>query len=121
MKNRVFIIVIIVIFLAGIAGSVWVWSAPAKSRVRVVSNEEIVYSADLNTAEDTTFDVRCEDHVNTIEIRDHQIRVLSADCPDQTCVRMGWLKSASMPIVCLPHKLVVEYTDDTQEIDAVTR
>ncbi len=54
MKNRVFIIVIIVIFLAGIAGSVWVWSAPAKSRIRVVSNEEIVYSADLNTAEDTT-------------------------------------------------------------------
>ena len=95
--------------------------APRKSPFRVLSDDEAVYSADLNTAQDTTFDVRCEDHVNTIEIRDHQIRVLSADCSDQTCVRMGWLKSASMPIVCLPHKLVVEFTDDTQEIDAVTR
>ena len=121
MKYRVFIIVIIVIFLAGIVGSVLVWTAPAKSRVRVVSDDEIVYTADLNTAEDSTFDIRYGDHVNTIEIRDRQIRVLSADCPDQTCVRMGWLKSASMPIVCLPHKLVVEFTDDTQDIDAVTR
>lgn len=121
MKNRVFIIVIIVIFLAGIVGSLLVWTAPAKSHIRVVSDDEIVYTADLNTTEDTTFDVRYGDHVNTIEIRDRQIRVLSSDCPDQTCVRMGWLKSASMPIVCLPHKLVVEFTDDTQEIDAVTR
>ena len=121
MKNRVFIIVIIVIFLAGIAGSVMVWTAPAKSRVRVVSNEEIVYSADLNTAEDTTFDVRYEDHVNTIEIRDHQIRVLSAYCSDQTCVRMGWLKSASMPIVCLPHKLVVRVRSTEGDLDAVAR
>lgn len=121
MKNRVFIIVIIVIFLVGIVGSVLVWTAPAKSHIRVVSNDTIIYTADLNTAQDTTFDVRFEDHVNTIEIRDHQIRVISADCPDRTCVHMGWLKSASMPIVCLPHKLVVEFTDDTQEIDAVTR
>ena len=121
MKNKVFIIVIIVIFLAGIVGSVLIWNAPAKSHIRVVSNDEIVYMADLDTAQDTTFDVRFEDHVNTIEIRDHQIRVLSADCPDQTCVHMGRLKSASMPIVCLPHRLVVEFTDDTQEIDAVTR
>ena len=121
MKNRVFIIVIIVIFLAGIVGSVLVWTAPAKSQIRVVSNGETVYAADLNHTADTTFDVRYEDHINTIEIRDRQIRVLSADCPDQTCVHMGWLKSASMPIVCLPHKLVVEFTDDDQNIDAVTR
>lgn len=121
MKIKAFLIVIIFILLIGIAGSVFVLTSPQKSHVRVLSDHQEVYSADLNTAEDTTFDVRFDDHVNTIEVRDHQIRVLSADCPDQTCVRMGWLKSASMPIVCLPHKLVVEFTDDNNEIDAVTR
>lgn len=121
MKNRVFIIIIIVIFLVGLAGSVLVWTAPAKNHVRVVSDDEVVYSADLSLTEDTTFDVAYEGHVNTVEIRDHQIRVLSADCPDQTCVRMGWLRGASTPIVCLPHRLVIEYTDDKDEIDAVTR
>ena len=121
MKNKVFIVIMIVIFLFGVAGSVLVWTAPAKSRIRVVSAGEVIYTADLNTAQDTTFDVTRDDHVNTVEIRDHRIRVSSADCPDQTCVRMGWLRSASMPIVCLPHDLVIEYTDDTDELDAVTR
>ena len=121
MKNKAFLIVIIVILFIGITGSVLVLTSPQKSRVRVLSDQQEVYAADLNTAEDTTFDVSFEGHVNTIEVRDHQIRVLSADCPDQTCVHMGWLKSASMPIVCLPHKLVVEFTDDSNEIDAVTR
>lgn len=121
MKHKAFLIVIIVILLIGITGSVLVLTSPAKSRVRVVSDDKIVYSADLSTAADTAFDVSFEGHVNTIEVRDHQIRVRSADCSDQTCVRMGWLKSASMPIVCLPHRLVIEFTDDTREIDAVTR
>lgn len=121
MKNRAFLILIISIFLVGIIGSVLVWTAPTKDRVRVISDGKTVYTARLSTAEDTTFDVTYEGHVNTIEIREHRIRVVGADCPDQTCVHMGWLKSASMPIVCLPHKLTVEFTDDTQEIDAVTR
>lgn len=121
MKNKAPFIVIIVILLIGITGSVLVLTSPSQRRVRVLSDQQEVYAADLSTAADTTFDVSFEGHVNTIEVRDHQIRVLSSDCPDQTCVRMGWLKSASMPIVCLPHRLVVEFTDDTQEIDAVTR
>ena len=121
MKTKVFIVIIILIFLIGIVGSVLVWTAPAKSQVRVVSDGEVIYTADLDVTEDTTFDVAYEGHVNTVEIRDHRIRVASADCPDQTCVRMGWLRSASMPIVCLPHKLVIEFTDENDEIDAVTR
>lgn len=121
MKNKAFLIVIIIILLIGIAGSVFVLISPQKSRVRVLSDQREVYAADLRTAADTTFDVSFGDHINTVEVRDHQIRVLSADCPDQTCVHMGWLRSASMPIVCLPHRLVIEFTDDPQEIDAVTR
>ena len=121
MKNKVFIIIIIVIFLLGVAGSAPIWLAPAKSHIRVVSGGKVIYSADLRTAEDTTFDVSYEGHVNTVEIRNHQIRVASADCPDQTCVRMGWLRGAGTPIVCLPHDLVIEYTDSTDDIDAVTR
>lgn len=121
MKNKVFLFIIIFILLAGIIGSVWVLNAPSKSRVRVLSDGKVVYSGDLSLAEDASFDVAYGDHVNTVEIRDHRIRVLSADCPDQTCVKMGWLKSSSMPIVCLPHRLVIEFEGDTDDTDAVTR
>ena len=91
MKNKVFVIIIAVLFIAGIVGSIIVLTSPPKSCVRVLSDGEVVYSADLSIVEDTTFDVNYQGHVNTVEILDHQIRVQSADCPDQTCVNMGWL------------------------------
>ena len=121
MKNKIIIAIIILILLTGVIGSVWVLNAPPKSFVRVLSDGKTVYSGDLSLAEDTTFDVVYQGHVNTVEIKDHRIRVLSADCPDQTCVKMGWLSSAKMPIVWLPHQLTVECADSADTVDAVTR
>ena len=121
MKYKVFLIVIAILLIIGVAGTAWVLNAPAKSFVRVLSDGKTVYSGDLSLASDTVFDVEYQGHVNTVEIKDHRIRVLSADCPDKTCVNMGWLKSSAMPIVCLPHKLVIEFANSGDGIDAVTR
>ena len=114
-------IIIAVIFLIGLVGSILVLTASPTSTVRIISDGEIIRTVDLLTAADETFSVSYQGHTNTIEIRDKKIRVLDADCPDQTCVNMGWLSSASMPIVCLPHHLVIEFTDDTDALDAITR
>ena len=78
-------------------------------------------SLDLSREENRTFKVSADKGVNVIEIRDGRIRVQSADCADQTCVRMGWLDSAAMPIVCLPHGLVIAYTDADSEVDALAQ
>ena len=121
MKIRIVGIIIAVIFALGVAGSALVLTSPEKDTVRIVSNGETLYTIDLSDAQDRTFDIITGGHRNTVEIRDHRIRVSAADCPDQTCVRMGWLRSASMPIVCLPHHLVIEFTDDDGGVDAVTR
>ena len=120
MKHKPFLIIIAIIFILGVIGSVWVLNAPRKTTVRVLSDGEAVYAGDLSLAEDAVFDVSYQGHVNTVEIKDHRIHVLSADCPDQTCVKMGFLKSSAMPIVCLPHKLVIEFADGG-DVDAVTR
>lgn len=120
MKNKVLIIIFALVFAAGIAGSVLVMTAPSKNTVHVISDGEILYTFDLRTAADMTLRIGDDGNSNTIEIRDHRIRVLSADCPDQTCVRMGWLSSSAMPIVCLPHHLVITFADSVDGIDAVT-
>ena len=120
MKYKILVIIIIAIFAAGIIGSITVINTPDKSTVRVLSDGKEIYRADLRTAEDSIFDVEYEGHINTIEIKDHQIRVLSADCPDQTCVHMSWLKSPATPVVCLPHRLIIEYVNTFDGVDAVT-
>lgn len=47
---------------------------------------------------------------NIIEVRPNAIGMKDADCPDGLCVEMGYSTSALLPIVCLPHELVIEIT-----------
>lgn len=120
MKIKVLIIIVSVIFIAGVAGSIIVLNAPKKNTVNIKSGGKVLYTLDLSKEEDRTFEVKSADGgVNLIEIKDGKIRVKSADCPDKTCVRMGWLDSSAMPIVCLPHQLIVEFTDNDGGVDAI--
>ena len=120
MKSRV-IVIICVIFAVGLIGSVVVLTSPAKNTVRITSKGEILYTIDLNTSEDKTITIPDGEHYNTVEIKEGKIRVKDADCPDKTCINMGWLSSSAMPIVCLPHHLVIEFVDADSGVDAVTR
>ena len=113
--------IIAAVFLIGVIGSILVLTAQPKNTVRIVSDGETLYTIDLSAADDTTLTIERGGQQNIVEIKEHRIRVKEADCPDKTCVKMGWLKSSATPIVCLPHKLVIEFTDDTGDIDALTR
>ena len=97
------------IFLGGIGGMLWNLTRSHDRQVEILQDGKILYTLDLAQAEDQTFTVNYGGRTNEIEIRDHQIRVKAADCPDQICVHMDWLEAA--PIVCLPNRLSIQYAD----------
>lgn len=107
------------IFLGGIGGMIWNLTRSHGRQVEILQDGKILYTLDLAQAEDQTFTVTYGGRSNEIEIRDHQIRVKAADCPDQICVHMDWLKAA--PIVCLPNRLSIQYADgeSASGLDAV--
>lgn len=45
---------------------------------------------------------------NTIAVRHNAIGMTDADCPDKLCVAMGYTDKSLLPIVCLPHELVID-------------
>ena len=98
-----------VLFLGGIGGMLWNLTRSHDRQVEILQDGKILYTLDLAQAEDQTFTVNYGGRTNEIEIRDHQIRVKAADCPDQICVHMDWLEDA--PIVCLPNRLSIQYAD----------
>ena len=98
-----------VLFLGGIGGIIWNLTRSHGRQVEILQDGKILYTLDLAQAEDQTFTVTYGGRTNEIEIRDHQIRVKAADCPDQICVHMDWLEAA--PIVCLPNRLSIQYAD----------
>ena len=121
MKQKILIVILAVIFVTAAVFSVVVLCAPEKNTVRIKSGEKVLYTLDLNVEKDREFIVECDGGKNTVEIKDGKIRVKSADCPDKTCVKMGWLESSAMPIVCLPHRMVIEFVDSDSEVDAIAR
>lgn len=58
---------------------------------------------------------------NTVTVEPGRICVSEADCPDQVCVMQGWLSDQAMPIVCLPHQLIILLKDVDPGGDAVAR
>ena len=57
------------------------------------------------------FVVETEFGSNTVRVEHGRISVISADCPDKICVQRGWAEDSLLPIVCLPHRLVIQLED----------
>lgn len=68
-----------------------------------------ILSIPLDRVSETyTLDIRGKDGcVNRIEVRPGSIGVVYADCPDRLCVRQGFVSSPSVPVTCLPNRLVI--------------
>lgn len=94
---------------------------PHGTQVNIVQDGTILYTFDLVSVEEQTFEIEYEGRINTVQIENGRIRMLEAECPDQTCVHMGWLDSGAMPIVCLPNHLSIEHAEAGDDIDAVIR
>lgn len=59
---------------------------------------------------------------NTVFVEPGRIRIASADCPRKLCVRQGWLSPGGLPLVCLPHRLVISVgSSDPVSVDHVSQ
>lgn len=81
------------------------------TNVIVEIDGEVVGELDLSKDQD---ELRFETKhgFNTVEIKDGQVRVTAADCPDLLCVHTGWRKHVGQIIVCLPHYFVLKIAGD---------
>ncbi len=45
---------------------------------------------------------------NTVVIKNGEVRISEADCPDRVCVNTGGISKAGERIICLPNSVIVE-------------
>lgn len=108
--NIVAVLVIVAVALAAAAAANALGSA-------VDARTAVIQDADGNTftmplSQDDVLTVASSAGTNVIEVQAGKVRVSEADCPNQDCVEQGWISKAGQQIVCLPHKLVVNITDE---------
>jgi len=100
------------------------WARPAGTIANIYQNGICIFSIDLSAAaEPYSFTVEGKHGENTITVEGGQICISEADCPDQVCVHQGWISNSVIPVVCLPHELVIQIEDSApgNSVDGVSR
>ena len=110
--------ILIFALLAAILLAAWLVIRPAGTLVCVMQDGRLLRTVELS--EEGSFTVTGPAGENRITVKNGEIFVESADCPDQVCVRHGALKKGGEPIVCLPNRLVIEWRDAQTEVDGVS-
>ena len=116
MKTKIWIILLAVLLALSLAAGLFLLSGGEDaSRAEIWSDGELLYTLDLSV--DQKLEIHCGSGVNEITVKDGSIAVTEANCPDGYCMDRGFC-SGGTPIVCLPNKLVIEFTGE-QAIDGL--
>ena len=54
------------------------------------------------------FEIKTDDGINVVKIKDNKIGIIEADCPDQVCMNPEYIEKAGESLVCLPHKVMIQ-------------
>lgn len=124
MKSAKLWIVVFLTLAAVSAAAIVLWNHVSSGGhiARIYQDGVCIRELDLNRLDaPTTFSVETgTGGWNTVEAEPGRIRIRQADCPDQVCVRQGWISDASVPIVCLPNRLVIQIEGGGDALDAAT-
>ena len=52
---------------------------------------------------------------NKVVIKGESVAILEADCPDQVCMKPGFISKPGQSLVCLPHKLMIEIVGESDD------
>ena len=109
MKTRTWILIFAsLVLVCGAVTAVLFLRRPSGSVANIYRDGTCIYSVDLSKVEEP-YEVTFSDErgSNTVRIERGRISVIDADCPDHVCEQTGWVCENGVPIVCLPHRLVI--------------
>jgi len=74
---------------------------------------------EYSLAENQTVEIKSANGYNTMEIKDGQVSVVDADCPNKDCMKFGSISKTNQTILCLPHKVSIKINGES-DVDAVS-
>ena len=119
-RNARILLLLLALAGAGCAAFLLLHPAGEGTVARITLDGAVVEEIDLSAVtQGYTFTVEGPGGFsNTIQVEPGRIRVLEAGCPDQVCVHQGYISDGTVPIVCLPNRLVIEITGGGDSLDA---
>jgi len=113
------LLIVLILLSSFILLGVWRWfniSGRQSVMYAEITSADRVDIVDLN--DDRTFSVFGAPHV-IFEVRDRQIAFVKSDCPDQICVREGFLNRSGQMAACLPNNILLFLLNHEDEGDGL--
>ncbi len=115
--------IIFVLLILGIALLIWLGSkiftkdsnresSNSQDMLEITVDGELYGSYPLNQDQD----IKINDS-NVCRIKNGQVTMIEADCPDQLCVKMNALTGPGGNIVCLPNKVILKIVSEKVSSD----
>lgn len=108
---HIVMIIVSVVFIAALAGTVVMFSGNSRGRKAVITqNGNVLYEIELDRVSEP-YSIRIDGEggcYNIIEVRNGEIGVSEASCPDKVCVNMGYISDGLLPVTCLPNRVVIK-------------
>ena len=109
-ETKIWIIVLAAVVLLGCGFLVYTYFGADGGCVAILTVDgEEIDRIDLSKVKDS-YDIQIDTpwgH-NTVRVEPGRISVTDADCPDGICVQRGAISGAGIPIICMPHRLIIE-------------
>ncbi|MCD8117715.1 MAG: NusG domain II-containing protein [Oscillospiraceae bacterium] len=112
MKHKTVFFALLFAALAAISAGVYLLRSPGGTEAVIYVNGEEYQRIDLAAvAIPYEFTIETEYGYNIIRVSHGAIQVTEADCSEQVCVDQGQISDGAVPIVCLPHRIVIQIED----------
>ena len=114
MKTRTWLLIFGTLALV-CAAALFLLRPAQAAQAQIRSDGKLIASVDLS--KDAEYRIDYGDDWNLVVVQGGKIRVESASCDNQDCVRRG-AANGGAPIVCLPNRLVIEFSEGS-DLDAL--
>ena len=96
-------------------------TAPKESVAEIYSDNVLVGEYKLKIGYEDEFSVKTKDGkgYNLIKIKNDQVWVKDANCPDKICIHQGEINSEGQIIACLPNKMMIKIRSSSFDEDDI--
>ncbi len=119
-KKGIFLttVILVAVFISAVIWAFFILNDSSERKTAFVySGGKLVKSINLeNVTEPYSFRVEDDNGgYNIVSVEKGKICVSEASCPDKVCVNTGFISNASLPVSCLPNKLVIKIESGNDE------